>query len=120
MAYKQNAGGPRQSKTGGGLPGQLHNDGPKQIWDTIKKVGRTAVQATKDVGTQMLDLAQPDANKYGGVGSRKSQFKAKATKERENASFAKSRAKAKKGDIYFSLADSFDDDGYGGKSKAQK
>jgi len=104
MAYKQNAGGPRQSKTGGGLPGQLHNDGPKQIWDTIKKVGRTAVQATKDVGTQMLDLAQPDANKYGGVGSRKSQFKAKATK----------------GDIYFSLADSFDDDGYGGKSKAQK
>lgn len=30
MAYKQNAGGPRQAKTGGNLPGQLHNGGPLQ------------------------------------------------------------------------------------------
>ena len=30
MAYKQSAGGPRQSKTGGSLPGQLTNAGPKQ------------------------------------------------------------------------------------------
>jgi len=30
MAYKQNAGGPRKSKTGGNLPGQLHSGGPKQ------------------------------------------------------------------------------------------
>tara|TARA_R110000744_G_C19294204_1_gene555005 strand:+ start:224 stop:691 length:468 start_codon:yes stop_codon:yes gene_type:complete len=124
MAYKQNAGGPRQAKTGGGLPGQLHSAGPQQkkkdpvdggVWDTVKKAGRTAMAVGKTVGNQLADFIQPDANKFGGSGSRESTFNARDEKKRENAAHQDVIDQSNSGKIYGfagKLAKNHQDTGY--------
>jgi hypothetical protein len=65
MAYKQSAGGPRQSKTGGSLPGQLHNaGGPKQATsppsfdDQMKALGGKIDASDKKRGKAALAKKQ--------------------------------------------------------------
>jgi hypothetical protein len=67
MAYKQNAGGKRQAKTGGNLPGNLVNNDPKtplsprektykkEVVNVIKKAGQGGLKNTiPNIGTGLV------------------------------------------------------------------
>lgn len=95
--FKMKPGRGQMPKTGRGIPSGLRQDG---FGSTLAKIGRTALALGKTTGNQLLDFIQPDANKYGGEGSRESKFKARAEKGRENASHQSVVDDAKKGKIY--------------------
>ena len=112
MAYKQNPGRGPKMKTGEGIPSALLQTG---FLDTLKKVGRTTMAVGKTVGNQLADFIQPDANKYGGVGSRESKFNAVHEKGRENAAHQDVIDQSNSGKIYGfagKLAKSHQDTGY--------
>ena len=96
MAYTQSPGRMNMPKTGRGvdIPTLMTGSPARQdkktdpvdggVWDTVKKVGRTAADIARTSLTQLGDFMQPDANKFGGDGSRESTFDAQATKRAEN------------------------------------
>ena len=91
--------------------------------DFLKKAGRTALQTGKDVLYQLGDLPTPDPIRIGGVGSRSAGIEAKDQKLAEKKNYDKSRKLASEGKTFFSLADVFDDTGYGnifGTNEASK
>ena len=83
--------------------------------DFLKKAGRTALQAGKDVAYQVQDMFVPDESRgidmnFGTAGG----SKVKITKAKEKKNYDISRDKAAKGETFFSIADAFDDSGKGG------
>lgn len=110
------AGRGPMKKTGEGIPMTFQSPAnQKGFLDTLKKVGKTAMAVGKTAGNQLADFIQPDANKYGGDGSRESKFSAGWEKERENAAHQDVIDQAKKGEIYNfagNLAKSHQDTGY--------
>ena len=79
----------------------------------LKKAGRTALQAGKDVAYQAMDLLSLDPVRVGGTGSREAGDIAKDVKLLEKKNFDKSRQLKSQGKTFFSLANAFDDSGYG-------
>jgi len=128
MGYSQKFGASRMNgyAKGAAKVNDIMMDGPSQsFFDTVKKVGRTISRGAGDIGTQVLDFLQPDVDKISsgrgrmssvgtGMGTA-SQARRDATKAKkiENAQYAKSRALAKGGQTFGTLADYFDDDGRG-------
>ena len=82
--------------------------------DFLKKAGRTALQAGKDVAYQVQDMFVPDESRgidmnWGTAGG----SKVKSTKAKEKRNYDISRDKAARGETFFSIADAFDDSGKG-------
>lgn len=91
--------------------------------DFLKKAGRTALQTGKDVLYQVGDILTPDPIRIGGQGSRGAKDMAKDQKLVEKKNYDKSRKLAAEGKTFFSLADAFDDTGFGnvfGTNEASK
>ena len=91
--------------------------------DFLKKAGRTALQLGKDVAYQVGDMMIADPIRTGGTGSRQSGDFAKDQKLREKKNYDQSRKLKSEGKTFFSLADAFDDTGYGnifGTNEASK
>jgi hypothetical protein len=97
MAYKQNPGRGPMMKTGKGIPSALLQKG---FLDTLKKVGRTTLAVGKTMGNQLADFIQPDADKFGGEGSREGKFGAAHEKTRENTAHQDVIDQSKSGKIY--------------------
>tara|TARA_R110000744_G_C19065238_1_gene529458 strand:+ start:100 stop:618 length:519 start_codon:yes stop_codon:yes gene_type:complete len=128
MGYAQTFGASRMNSyaKGAGKVNDIMMNGPSQgFFETLKKVGRTVSRGAGDIGTQVLDFLQPDVDKISsgrgrmssvgtGMGTA-SQARRDAinAKKIENAQYAKSRALAKGGQTYGTLADYLDDDGRG-------
>jgi hypothetical protein len=129
MGYSQDFGPARMNGYASGAlkVGKIMSDGPDPIMKvagpgdgilgTAKKVARTLTRGLGDIGMQAYDLVNPDVNKinYGSQPSSHttSYGDAKKAKKIENKHYAKSRALAKSGKTYGSLANVFDDDGKG-------
>lgn len=128
MGYTQNFGPGRASgydkgairamdvMTHGGASKYM-KDGPGQgFFSNLKKGARTVTRGLGDIGMQLYDmtLAGPDIKNIErpDVYTSSANY-ARKNKRRENEHYAKSRALAKRGDTFFSLADYFDDDGRG-------
>lgn len=80
---------------------------------TGKKILNTAGQLVKDVGYQALDMIAPDPKRISAATSRKDRLNMQLVKQAEQKNYDISRDRAKKGETYFSVADAFDDSGYG-------
>ena len=80
---------------------------------TGKKILNTAGQLVKDVGYQALDMIAPDPKRISAATSRKDRLNMQLIKQAEQKNYDISRDRAKKGETYFSVADAFDDSGYG-------
>tara|TARA_R110002167_G_scaffold87772_1_gene236926 strand:+ start:1276 stop:1878 length:603 start_codon:yes stop_codon:yes gene_type:complete len=128
MGYSQKFGAGRMNgyAKGAAKVNNIMMDGPSQgFFDTVKKVGRTITRGAGDIGTQVLDMLQPDVQHIGSGGgpmanvgtglgtSKQARRDAVKAKKIENDQYAKSRALAKGGQTYGTLADYFDDDGRG-------
>lgn len=135
MGYSQKFGASRMNgyAKGAAKVNDIMMDGPSQgFFDTVKKVGRTITRGAGDIGTQVLDFLQPDVNKISSGGGSMSSVgtglgtasdarrEARKAKKIENAQYAKSRALAKSGKTYGTLADYFDDDGRGNAITSKK
>jgi len=81
--------------------------------DFLKKAGRTALQVGKDIGYQALDMVAFDPGRIGGTGSRGAGDTARDIKLLEKKNYDRSRKLKSEGKTFFSLADAFDDTGYG-------
>lgn len=128
MGYAQTFGASRMNSyaKGAGKVNNIMMDGPSQgFFKTLGKIGRTITRGAGDIGTQVLDMMQPDVQHIGSGGGRMSNVgtgmgtasqarrDAMKMKKKENEQYAKSRALAKGGQTYGTLADYFDDDGRG-------
>lgn len=97
----------------------MHGHPARQgLWSNVKKLGRTIGQGAKDIGYQLLDISPltPDPIRYklGSFGDlRKGSDTAKTSKFNEQRNYDISRARAASGDTYGSIADWFDDSGWG-------
>jgi hypothetical protein len=80
---------------------------------TGKKILNTAGQLIKDIGYQARDLITPDPIRMPASVSRSDNLKMQILKDQEQKNYDTSRARAEKGETYFSIADAFDDSGYG-------
>ena len=80
---------------------------------TGRKILNTASQLVKDVGYQARDLITPDPVRMPASVSRSDNLKMQILKDQEQKNYDTSRGKVKKGETYFSVADAFDDSGYG-------
>tara|TARA_R100001460_G_scaffold34582_1_gene67088 strand:+ start:1541 stop:1999 length:459 start_codon:yes stop_codon:yes gene_type:complete len=80
---------------------------------TGRKILNTAGQFIKDVGYQARDLITPDPKRMPASVSRKDNLNMQILKNQEQKNYDTSRARVKKGETYFSVADAFDDSGYG-------
>ena len=91
---------------------------------TGRKILNTAGQLVKDIGYQAIDKVFPNPGSVLVGGSRKDRTNAQLVKQAEQKNYDISRDKAKKGETYFSVADAFDDSGYGinpfGKKRKRK
>lgn len=80
---------------------------------TGRKILNTAGQLIKDVGYQARDLITPDPIRVGGQMGRRDKLNMQLLKQQEQKNYDISRDRVKKGETYFSIADKFDDSGYG-------
>jgi len=91
---------------------------------TGRKILNTAGQLVKDIGYQAIDKVFPNPDSIVIGGSRKDQTDARLVKQAEQKNYDISRDRVKKGETYFSVADAFDDSGYGrnpfGKKRKRK
>lgn len=91
---------------------------------TGRKILNTAGQLAKDIGYQALDKVFPNPGSVLVGGSRKDRTNAQLVKQAEQKNYDISRDRVKKGETYFSVADAFDDSGYGinpfGKKRKRK
>ena len=91
---------------------------------TGRKILNTAGQLIKDVGYQAIDKVFPNPSNVLVGGSRKDKTNAQLVKQAEQKNYDISRDRVKKGETYFSVADAFDDSGYGlnpfGKKRKRK
>jgi len=92
-------------------------EGPGQgFFETLKKVGRTVSRGAGDLGMQLYDmtLGGPDMqNQERPHVYTSSANYARKNKRAENEHYDKSRALAKGGQTFGTIADYLDDDGYG-------
>jgi hypothetical protein len=123
MGYSQNFGPGRASgydkgalramdvMTHGGASKYM-GEGPGQGF--FSKLGRTISRGASDIGTQLLDMVQPDIQHINRPHIwTNSANKAVSAKQKENAHYDKSRALAKGGQTFGTIADYLDDDGKG-------
>ena len=85
----------------------------KKKISTGRKILNTAGQLIKDVGYQARDLITPDPVRMPASVSRRDNTNMQILKDQEQKNYDTSRARVKKGETYFSIADAFDDSGYG-------
>jgi len=117
--YTQNFGPARVSgyTKGAAKVNSIMGKGPAEgFLNTIKKVARTGTRLLGDIGTQAIDMIQPDHGSHAsgrrapGATSYSDKY---YQKENEKAHFQKSRDLTASGKTYFNLSNVFDDDGDG-------
>jgi len=119
MGYSQKFGASRMNGYAKGATkvNDIMMEGPSQsFFDTLKKVHRTLSRGAGDIGMQLYDmtLGGPDIQhqERPHVYTSSANY-ARRNKRIENEHYAKSRALAKGGQTFGTLADYFDDDGRG-------
>jgi hypothetical protein len=123
MAYKQSPAKVVKGQMTNKAAGLAHGDSmammgfsttpKKKPISTGKKILNTAGQFIKDVGYQARDLITPDPKRMSASVSRKDNLNMQILKDQEQKNYDTSRARVKKGETYFSVANAFDDSGYG-------
>ena len=119
MGYAQTFGASRMNSyaKGAGKVNDIMMNGPSQsFFETLKKAGRTVSRGAGDIAMQLYDmtLGGPDMqNQERPHVYTSSANYARKNKRAENEHFAKSRALAKGGQTFGTIADYLDDDGRG-------
>ncbi len=115
--YDQGALRAMDVMTHGGASKYMGEGAAQGFFANLKKGARTISRGLSDIGMQVYDmtLGGPDVDKLQNNAHQFTSHTsyARKAKKRENEHFAKSRALAKGGKTFFSIADYLDDDGRG-------